>query len=65
MNYTLFAIAWYVIMRGLQVLFEDQAQQKWFKTLIKVVAVIVLYSAFASVIVWYKEIPLLGFDPDS
>lgn len=65
MSYTLFAIGWYIIMRGLQVLLEEYAQKGWYRTLIKVVAVVVLYSALASVIVWYTDIPLLGFDPKS
>jgi len=63
MNYTLFAIAWYIIMRGLQVLFEEHLQKKWFKILIRVVTLIMLYAALASLIVWYKEIHFLGFDP--
>jgi hypothetical protein len=63
MNYTLFAVACYIIMRGLQVLFEEKLQSKWCKILIKTVTVIMLYTALASLIVWYKQIPLLGFDP--
>jgi hypothetical protein len=63
MNYTLFAIAWYIIMRGLQVLFAEHLEKKWFRTLIKIVTVVMLYAALASIIVWYKEIQLLGFDP--
>jgi hypothetical protein len=31
--------------------------------LIKIVTVVMLYAALASIIVWYKEIQLLGFDP--
>jgi len=63
MNYTLFAIAWYLIMRGLQVLLEEKLNEKWCKVLIKVVTVILLYAALASLIVWYKPIHFLGFDP--
>lgn len=63
MNYTLFAIAWYIIMRGLQVLLEEHLKARWCKVLIKAVAIIMLYAALVSLIVWYKEIPLLGFDP--
>ena len=63
MNYTFFAIAWYIIMRGLQVLFEEYLDKKWFKILIKVVTIVMLYAALASIIVWYREIHLLGFNP--
>lgn len=61
MNYTFFAIGCYILMRGLQVLFEEQSQKLWFKVLIKVVTVITIYAALASLMVWYKEINLLGF----
>jgi hypothetical protein len=62
MNYTFFAIGCYIVMRGLQVLFEEQSQKTWFKILIKVIAVITIYAALASLIVWYKEVSLLGFN---
>ena len=63
MNYALFAIAFYFIMRGIQVLFEEHSKKRWYKILLKVVTVIMLYAALASIIVWYKEISFLGFDP--
>ena len=63
MNYTLFAIGWYIIMRGLQVLFGEYCQTRWFKIMIKIVTVVMLYAALASIIVWYKEIQFLGFHP--
>ncbi len=63
MNYTFFAIGCYIIMRALQVLFEEHMQKKWVKILIKVVTIITLYAALVSLVVWYKEIQLLGFDP--
>lgn len=63
MNYTLFAIACYIVMRGLQVLFEEQAQKTWYKVLIKSVTVVMLYAALASLVNWYEKIHLLGFDP--
>ena len=63
MNYTLFAIACYILMRGLQVLLEDHLKAPWCKMVIKSVTVIMLYAALASLVVWYKEIPFLGFDP--
>ena len=63
MNYTLFAIACYIVMRGLQVLFSEYAQKLWYKIVIKSVTVIMLYAALASLVVWYQKISLLGFDP--
>jgi hypothetical protein len=63
MNYTLFAVGCYIVMRGLQVLLEERLQARWCKTLVKTVTVIMLYAALASLVVWYKEIPFLGFDP--
>ena len=63
MNYTLFAIACYIVMRGLQVLLEEDLQTKWCKILIKTVTVIMLYAALASLFVWYKELSFLGFSP--
>ncbi len=63
MSYTLVAIACYIVMRGLQVLFEEKLQARWCKILIKTVTVIMLYAALSSLIIWYKEIPFLGFTP--
>ncbi|MCJ7525338.1 MAG: hypothetical protein MUP71_08970 [Candidatus Aminicenantes bacterium] len=63
MNYTLFAIACYIIMRGLQVLFAEYSQKLWYKIVIKSATVVMLYAALASVIVWYEKIKFLGFDP--
>ena len=63
MNYTLFAIACYIIMRGLQVLFSEYSQKLWFKVVIKSATVVMLYAALASLVNWYEKIQLLGFDP--
>ena len=63
MNYTLFAIACYIIMRGLQVLFSEYAQKLWYKIVIKSTTVVMLYAALASLVVWYEKLNLLGFDP--
>ena len=63
MNYTLFAIACYIVMRGLQVLFVEYLDQLWYKVVIKSVTVVMLYAALASLVVWYEKINLLGFDP--
>lgn len=63
MNYTLFAIACYIVMRGLQVLFAECSERTWYKVLVKSVTVVMLYAALASLVVWYEKINLLGFDP--
>jgi hypothetical protein len=63
MNYTLFAIACYIVMRGLQVLFSEYVQKLWYKIVIKSMTVIMLYAALASLVNWYEKIQFLGFDP--
>jgi len=63
MNYTLFAIACYIVMRGLQVLFVEYANKMWYKIVIKSTTVVMLYAALASLVNWYEKIQLLGFDP--
>ncbi len=63
MNYTLFAIACYIVMRGLQVLLVEYMDKIWYKVIIKSVTAAMLYAALASLVVWYEKINLLGFDP--
>jgi hypothetical protein len=63
MNYTLFAIACYIVMRGLQVLFVESLEKLWYKIVIKSVTLVMLYAALASLFVWYEKVNLLGFDP--
>ncbi len=63
MNYTLFAISCYIVMRGLQVLFIEYLDKFWCKIVIKSVTVAMLYAALASLVVWYEKVNLLGFDP--
>ncbi len=63
MNYTFFAIGAYILMRGVQTLFQGQEKKKWYRILITAVTAVVIYAALASLIVWYKEIRFLGFDP--
>ena len=64
MNYTFFAVSCYIIMRGFQVLFEEHADKKWYKVLVKSITILMIYAAIASLIVWYKEIKFLIFDPN-
>lgn len=63
MNYTLFAVACYIVMRGLQVLFAEYLDALWYKIVIKSATLVMLYAALASLVVWYEKINLLGFDP--
>ena len=63
MNYTMFAIGCYIVMRGLQVLLVEYLETMWYKVVIKSVTVAMLYAALASLVVWYEKINLLGFDP--
>jgi hypothetical protein len=62
MDYTLVAIACYIVMRGLQVLFAEYLDKMWYKIVIKSVTMVMLYTALASLVVWYHKINLLGFD---
>jgi hypothetical protein len=62
MNYTLVAIACYIVMRGLQVLFVEYLDKLWYKVVIKSATVVMLYAALASLVVWYHKVNLLGFD---
>ncbi len=64
MNYTFFAIGCYIAMRSIQVLCEGRERAKWTKLLILLAAIFTLYAAVASLIVWYQEMPLLGFRPN-
>ena len=60
--YTMYAISCYIIMRGLQVLLEQHNQKLWYKNLTGTWTVLTLYSAVASLIVFYNEdLNLLGF----
>jgi hypothetical protein len=63
MNYTFFAIGCYIVMRGARVLLEDYKAKRWYKILMAVLALAVIYAGISSLIVWYKELPLLGFSP--
>jgi len=63
MNYTFFAVGCYIAMRAVQVLCEGKARARWFRVLITVVSILTLYAALASLVVWYRQIPFLGFDP--
>jgi len=59
--YTMFAISCYIIMRGLQVLLEEHVQKRWYKIIINSWTILMLYSALASLIVFYADLQLLGF----
>ena len=63
MNYTLFAIACYIVMRGLQVLFVEYLDKLWYKVVIKSVTVAMLYAALASLVVWYGKDQPAGVRP--
>ncbi len=60
--YTLFAISCYIILRGLQTLFEDYKERNWYKIVILMWTTFMLFAALASLIVFYADISFLGFD---
>lgn len=43
MNYTFFAIACYIIMRGMQVLLEEHQPKPWYKLLMRGISVVTIY----------------------
>jgi hypothetical protein len=62
MNYTFFAISCYILMRSLEVLLRDVDAKKS-KVWIKAAALLAFYAALSSMIVWFYQLRLLGFDP--
>ena len=64
MGYPLFAISAYIFMRAFEVVFCSQKDSVWYKRTVIVVGCAVLYTAVASMIIFYfNGIHLLGFDP--
>jgi len=64
MGNALFAISAYIFMRAFEVLFTRQKEKTWYKGVIGVIAVAVMYTAVASMIWFYRnDLHLLGFDP--
>jgi hypothetical protein len=64
MGNALFAISAYIFMRAFEVLFAGQKGKAWYKGVIGVVAVAVMYAAAATMIWFYRnDLHLLGFDP--
>jgi len=64
MGYVLFAISAYIFMRAFEVIFSDQKETKWYRTIIRIVGCAVLYTAMAAMLVFYfHNVLLLGFDP--
>lgn len=61
MNYTFFAVGSYIVMRALQVLLEGKEMKPWQKILMKGATLLALYAGLASMLVWYKNFPFLGF----
>ena len=64
LQYTFFTVCAYVFMRAFEVLCPESKEEDWYKTAIKVISCLVLYAAFASMMIFYFEgIHLLGIDP--
>lgn len=65
MNYVLFSIAAYIFMRAFQVALSDKAEARWYRISIKIVAILVLYTAVAAMVVFYVEgLAPLGFSSE-
>jgi hypothetical protein len=66
MNYVLFAIGCYIILRALQVLLEEHLGRRWCRTLIKAWTIVTLYAALVGLIAFYTaRVYFLGFPPGS
>lgn len=63
MNYTFFAISCYILMRSLEVLLKDSPNEKRRRVCVNAAAFLALYAAVASMVVWFVQLHLLGFDP--
>jgi hypothetical protein len=55
MPYTFYAISCYILMRGIQVLFEEYKDKLWYKILIKTITVGMLIVALVAIINMYGE----------
>jgi hypothetical protein len=65
MAYVLYAVCAYVFMRAFEVLFNDRKDEQWYGMAIKVVALLVLYTAVAGILSFYfQDWELLGFPPN-
>ena len=64
MPYTFYAIACYILMRGLQVLFEEYKKALWYKILIKSVTTFMLIVALLAIANLYNELNLLGINTE-
>jgi hypothetical protein len=64
MNYVFFAISAYIFMRAFEVGCADWKDQPGYRAVIKVVALAVLYTSVAAMLVFFfNDLHLLGFDP--
>ena len=59
MSYTFYTISCYILMRGLQVLFEEYKDKFWYNILIKAVTIFMLIVALVAIINMYKEVNIL------
>ncbi len=65
MGYVLFSVSAYIFMRAFEVLFADKKDRQWYKTTIKIIAIGVVYTALAGMLVFYfTDLRLLGFSPE-
>jgi len=64
MSYVLFAVSAYIFMRAFEVIFSGSKDNVWYKRTIQGIGCAVLYTAVASMILFYfNGLHLLGFDP--
>jgi hypothetical protein len=63
MNYVFFTIAAYIFMRAFEVIFSDQQKKRWYKNTVRIIGILVLYTAIAAMLVFYfAKLRPLGFE---
>jgi len=62
MSYTFFAVGCYIALRSARILLKEYKGTRWYKIVIKALSLVTLYAALASLITWYFNLNLLGFD---
>ena len=65
MAYVLFSVSAYIFMRAFEVIFSGKKDTVWYKRIIAVIGILVMYTAIASMLLFYfNGLHLLGFNPD-
>jgi hypothetical protein len=62
MSYVFFAVSAYIFMRAFEVIFSGQKEKRWYRYTLRIIGILVLYTAVAAMLIFYFEkLHLLGF----